>query len=276
MTGRIDVPRWHAVTRAWALLLVLANCGTQANLRLVDGTELSGSIETANWEAIQVDGARIPRSQVEDIDHPGNVAATIGGLLMVSGGALAAANYGPCRPATNDNWDCFGQGIGFRFGLLTLGLSTPLFAYGITVWTRSNLAAAPGKRVALRPVLIPAPCTRVDRFGACGPQPTLSRAHPRYWVRLPMRSPARSNPCCGCFSTSTRARAGWSRGTATSQCVNLDRRARGAAANARGQDPSRRRRRRKRRARGRARIASGRGPAGHSPDSSRAQRLRAY
>ncbi len=130
---------------AITIALAVSGCGSRARLRLVDGS-VDGQIEAADADAIALaDGRRIRRDRIVDIDHPGNVAATIGGLLVLSGGALAASNYGDCTPGTNDNFRCLGQKMGFVSGIGIAEVGAALFLYGLVRWTASRSASRPAK-----------------------------------------------------------------------------------------------------------------------------------
>jgi hypothetical protein len=80
-----------------ALVLVVGGCSTTATIERRDGPPTEGRIERSDQGALYVsdgDGRimRIERRQVEDIDHPGNIAFTVGAFLTTMlVGAVAGA-----------------------------------------------------------------------------------------------------------------------------------------------------------------------------------------
>jgi hypothetical protein len=128
------------------LLALLVLCSCTATLTTTRGT-VEATIVGGDDESLLVineAGAkkRVPRDQVQDIDHPGNVLATIfgpaGALFAIETIAFA---LGPCRT------DITGGGTGPSFCVFAGGLSAislGLFAWGLYSWITSRTAVTHG------------------------------------------------------------------------------------------------------------------------------------
>lgn len=152
-----------------ALAAALLGVGCTATLARAGRPDLRGTIVGADPSYLYVDvpahGLRaVPRAEVSDIDHPGNVAATAGAVLISAGlgGWLVAS--APCSGRC-------GEGAGFRalvglggagLGLVGLGLAVA----GVTLWGDSTGSAEPfaGPPEALSPAQLQA-----LRAGAAAP-----------------------------------------------------------------------------------------------------------
>jgi hypothetical protein len=113
----------------WAVLL--AACSTTATIaqktRVDEGRILRGTQST-----IIIEGSRgaevIERSDVDDIDHPGNVHALVGGLLF--GYGLFNIGSGASK--------CETRGAAFCVGVFTpAAVGAGLLAWGFAVWSAS-------------------------------------------------------------------------------------------------------------------------------------------
>lgn len=118
--------------RAISILLILifiAGCSTTATIYLKDETTVVGRIERGDYSSIFLDGGKeINRSDIHDIDHPGNSAA-IGGLLLAP--VIGFLTFGL--------WMLFPTiYYGIPLGIGSLGWSV----WGLVTWSRSKLAAA--------------------------------------------------------------------------------------------------------------------------------------
>ena len=91
------------------ILLVtnLITCSTTATIYKTDGHEVEAKILNSDNENIFVKTYgkefTIPRDNITDVDHPGNVSAIISGAIAVSGISYAGYNF------KNDN---FGRALG--------------------------------------------------------------------------------------------------------------------------------------------------------------------
>jgi hypothetical protein len=101
---------------------------------------LEGRIKGGTRSSIIVDprtGERqeVPRSQVADIDHPGNVHALIGGIVFGIGGISAGANCGQADGAGSDrDADCF-----YAVSIAITGAA--MLGWGLYNWFGSSDAA---------------------------------------------------------------------------------------------------------------------------------------
>jgi len=138
----------------WALLVVLCGCSRSATISRASGEQLSARIERSDQETIyvKVAGGRevhLARSEVADIDHPGNGVAVLGGLLSAYGAAniaLGAGNCGEVNPAY-----CVGV-------FLPAAVGVSMLVWGLNTWFGSTDAASNYKprRVATVPTPPPA------------------------------------------------------------------------------------------------------------------------
>jgi hypothetical protein len=82
-----------------ATIAIGLGCGTTATLTLRNGLNMEGRIEGSSRTGVRVGQTEVARSDIADIDHPGNVAMTIG-LVLVGCGLVdtiivAAADVDP-------------------------------------------------------------------------------------------------------------------------------------------------------------------------------------
>jgi hypothetical protein len=118
-------------------LLLLNGCGTSAVITTRSGTPYDAKIGGGDSDAIYVKGPRGPervsRSEIVDIDHPGNVAATIGGIVT----AYGVANIAVGAPLCGD------QGPAFCVGVFTPALiGVAVMGWGLSVYDASVTAAS--------------------------------------------------------------------------------------------------------------------------------------
>ena len=81
---------------ALAVAISLAGCSTTATIHRVNGPAYEATILRSDPTSLEIQGDdgrpyRVPREQVSDIDHPGNVLATVGAVLMGIAGLTAYA-----------------------------------------------------------------------------------------------------------------------------------------------------------------------------------------
>ncbi len=130
--------------------LAAAACGTTAIITerdmtrhevvIVGSTPAELMVATRNGERV------IPRDQISDIDHPGNVAVVVGAALLTVG-ALNLAGWHRCQDNQPSDF-CAGWAGGGGLALSGLGL----LVWGAAVWGQS-VHAASGEQ--------PAPLARV-------------------------------------------------------------------------------------------------------------------
>jgi len=119
------------------LAALTMGCGTTATISRINEPEIEGTIVSSDDGILSVEtragNAAIPQRSVTDIDHPGNVAATIGTLLTGYGVANIAIGASNCERG----------GAAYCLGVFlpaTIGL--PLMAWGFTTWGKSVYAAS--------------------------------------------------------------------------------------------------------------------------------------
>jgi hypothetical protein len=131
---------------------LLAGCGTTATIYRKNGQQDEATILRGNSTNVVVDtgaGERaIPREDITDIDHPGNVHATIGAFLLAYGILNIAVGTSQCQS----------KGAAFCTGVFlpaTVGLGMSI--WGLTIWTKSSNAARNtgprGPELSLAPLL---------------------------------------------------------------------------------------------------------------------------
>jgi hypothetical protein len=116
-------------------------CGTAATITRVDSPPLEGKIVASADDILQVEtkagNTPVAMQSVSDIDHPGNVAGTIGALVT----AYGAYNIYVGMP------QCERQGGAFCVGVfLPAAIGLPLTIWGFTTWGRSKVAASQGSK----------------------------------------------------------------------------------------------------------------------------------
>jgi hypothetical protein len=117
--------------------------GQTEEATIVRGTSSSVMVETGAGERA------IPRDEITDIDHPGNVAAVIGALLL---------GYGVLNISVGAS-QCDRRGAAFCTGVFTpaaVGLGMSI--WGLSVWTRSTGAVrntgSRGPELSLAPLIL--------------------------------------------------------------------------------------------------------------------------
>jgi hypothetical protein len=131
----------------WVLVLLacLCGCSTTATISLVNGGDVEAKIIGGDRDDLIVTtaaGMEVPvaRSEISEIDHPGNTAAVFGALLTAYG-TVGIVRKGPTcskhevAPAAY----CFAT-----FVPATVGAS--ILAWGVVTWWSSSRAARPGSR----------------------------------------------------------------------------------------------------------------------------------
>lgn len=117
------------------LSCAITGCGSSATVQTRDGRLYDGRITGHDAQAIYINGATVQRSEITDIDHPGDVAAVLG-TLVASIGALSAV--GNCRQDTRELEParCTASGIWIATGV-------PIALYGLIVHSESEDRAGP-------------------------------------------------------------------------------------------------------------------------------------
>jgi hypothetical protein len=118
---------------------VIPGCSTSATITRRDGTSVEGWIRGGTADSVIVDprigqAQEIPRSAIDDIDHPGNMHIVVGGLVLAYGvvGIVAAAPE--CGRNGSSSSDC---GAAFVPALAGAGI----LAWGLVNWVGSKNSA---------------------------------------------------------------------------------------------------------------------------------------
>ena len=123
------------------LLILLAGCGTSADITIRNSHIISGTIVSSDARAVYIDtddGNRtVPRDQISDIDHPGNGVGTLGAILVGYG----IANIAVAAPNCDKNGSAFCVGV---FTPAVLGAA--LVLWGFSVYAKSVSASRPHVR----------------------------------------------------------------------------------------------------------------------------------
>jgi len=115
---------------------LLAGCGSSATLMQRDGMQVHGTILGVDSENYYLEPSRgrvvtVPRDTVRDIDHPGNVAAAIGGGVAAYGVVNIAVGAPNCKR----------EGDAYCVGVFTpLAVGLPIMLYGIGTYVGSTNA----------------------------------------------------------------------------------------------------------------------------------------
>lgn len=110
------------------LALALAGCGTSATVT-TPGAVWTGTITGHTRDRLIVGGHAVARSDVTDIDHPGNVAAWIG-TVVAAVGALSATSNCTAERRAQDETPCQSSGVWLLTGI-------PIAVYGILTHSAS-------------------------------------------------------------------------------------------------------------------------------------------
>jgi hypothetical protein len=120
-----------------SLSALVTGCGTTATISRVGSPAIEAQIQTSDTENLYVGhgaGTTLARSSISDIDHPGNVAATIGAIVT---------GYGIANIAIGAS-DCDRGGAAYCTGVfLPAAIGLPIMVYGIATYSASVNAAKP-------------------------------------------------------------------------------------------------------------------------------------
>lgn len=123
---------------------LLAGCGNSATIQARFGS-IEGRIVAGDKENVYVEQASgltrtIPKSDIVDVDHPGNVAATIGGVVTAYGVANIAIGSPQCEK----------EGAAYCVGVFlpaTLGVSLLTYGLGTYIGSTSAMNQTPERSV---------------------------------------------------------------------------------------------------------------------------------
>ncbi len=148
------VRRCQPVLFALSLAPFATGCGRSAIITRRDGLQLEGRITGSNKNNVYVEVEHrgltgISRASIDDIDHPGNVEATLGGVMTAYGLANIFVFGAPGDSCRRSAVDCVGVFMPWVAGMSVM-------AHGLTTWKRSVNAADPASsRAANRVMVVP-------------------------------------------------------------------------------------------------------------------------
>lgn len=136
----------------FSLATIATGCGNTATISRANAPDLEGQIVSSDEHNLYVKTAgesamTVSRDNVTDVDHPGNVAATIGGIITAYGAVNIAAGAG----------DCDRYGGAYCVGVfLPASIGAPILAYGLYNWMSSTDAASnPGRKAQGSLIIVP-------------------------------------------------------------------------------------------------------------------------
>lgn len=155
-----------SVLLCFSLAAFATGCGTMASITRKGAPPIAGRITGSDTSNVYLNTFKgggvegVSRDNIEDIDHPGNVAATIGSILTAYGvlNIFAGAS------------DCDTRGAVYCTGVfLPAAIGAPLLIYGATVWSKSVAAASKTSNMTMSRVTV-VPITSLGKkdqvFGA--------------------------------------------------------------------------------------------------------------
>lgn len=115
------------------LALAVPACGSEAIIRTNTGASFEGEITGHDDGGVFINGRRISKSEIRDIDHPGNVAAILGTIVAGIGAVTATKN---CTAAQIElsKTPCQSSGVWMLTGI-------PIMIYGFVTHYESAEAA---------------------------------------------------------------------------------------------------------------------------------------
>jgi hypothetical protein len=115
-------------------------CSTTASIHRTHAAPIEGSIQGGGEDYITVftkqgEQQDIRRGEIKEIDHPGNVHALIGGIVLGYGAINVAANWSECREREQ-------QQVAFCTGtFLPAAVGAGLLIWGLGTWISSKSAS---------------------------------------------------------------------------------------------------------------------------------------
>ena len=126
-----------------AISCVLGGCSTNALIRDAQDVHDAPIMRSTPTEIIvrTNEGERaIPRAEIRDIDHPGNVLALVGLPIFALGVANLLGAWSCADGDGQANGWCVGRGLGF----FTASIGGVMTVFGLSIWSRSTGRAGEG------------------------------------------------------------------------------------------------------------------------------------
>jgi hypothetical protein len=114
--------RWNWANGAVALVSCAAfGCSTTATIARTNGPPIEASIEGGSPSSIVLEGgAIVSRNEITEVDHPGNVHAVVGGVILGYGLLNIAAGASTC--GDSGEFPSKGEQNAFCVGMVTPAL----------------------------------------------------------------------------------------------------------------------------------------------------------
>jgi hypothetical protein len=148
--------RWFRANSAVALLACAAlGCSTTATIMRTSGPPIEASIEGGSPSSIVLEGgAVVPRSEVVEVDHPGNVHAVVGGVVLGYGLLNIAAGSATC--GDSGKFSSKGEQNGYCIGMVTPALvGVGMLIWGLVVHSGSKSALNDTSHALAEPEVAP-------------------------------------------------------------------------------------------------------------------------
>jgi len=126
-------------TKAILVLFALTlGCSTTATVKLRDGREYEGEVTDSNAEWLYLDrdpgtAAHVPRGEVVNINHPGDIHFIVGSIIAGLGVANLAVNADECGED-----GCFSM---CAVAITPLAVGLGVGTWGLVVWLDSKATA---------------------------------------------------------------------------------------------------------------------------------------
>jgi hypothetical protein len=130
---------------AWCLVILVCGCSTTATVITSDGKRDEARIVGGDREVLLLQNDYgvekvVRRTEVKDIDHPGNVVATIGGIIGGSYGMSLAVVGSFCGASGSSRNSTCPLLLGMTGAMTALGAG--MFVWGLWTWLGSKNAVS--------------------------------------------------------------------------------------------------------------------------------------
>lgn len=117
-----------------AAFVLCCSCGTSATIQTIQGGYYEGRITGHDRGHVFIQGRKVLSEDITDVDHPGNVAAWIGGIVAGIGALSAQHNCKEEVRAIEGDTPCQSSGLWLLTGI-------PIMVYGIITHSESKSRA---------------------------------------------------------------------------------------------------------------------------------------
>ncbi len=139
------IPCWTAVL----LSVLCGSCGTRAVVSLHDGSSvhgrtLPGTTEEAFFLTREGDEVRVPRENIEDVDHPGTAAAVVGTALATVATTFAVVSSATCEDRA-DMYTCADLAWVLMSPVIITGASLTVWGVSVGLQSKRRLESTDGR-----------------------------------------------------------------------------------------------------------------------------------